>query len=170
MKIRKAIYKDAKTLTRIQILGWQTAYAHIFPPAKLAALSQEAWQPLWEERLKNPLSQILIAEEEDVALGFIGFGPYRNGDIFEMNQGEIYAIYLDPLHKGKGCGKALCDQACESFKEDSITQVMVWTLEKNHAAQGFYEAIGFEKTSVVKSVELLDTPLDEIQYQKILFS
>lgn len=52
--------------------------------------------------------------------------------------GEVEAVYLAPLARGRGLGRALLDEA--KAAEPSLT---LWTFQANLAARRFYEREGF---------------------------
>ena len=53
----------------------------------------------------------LVAIDGDKIMGYVHFGPYRDGDALDLAIGEVVAIYVDPDQWGTGTGRLLMDAA-----------------------------------------------------------
>jgi putative acetyltransferase len=71
----------------------------------------------------------VLAGDDDTSRGFMALA----GD-------DIAALFLDPGARGQGGGRQLVDHA-QTLRGGDLT---VDVNEQNHAAVGFYEALGFE--------------------------
>jgi len=76
--------------------------------------------------------QIYVAVEDDAV---IAFGHY--------NDGEIAAVYVDPLHVRRGIGRLLMDKLEEVARAEGATSVH---LNAALHSQGFYAACGYRVT------------------------
>jgi len=87
------------------------------------------YRPLVAEYFEGSATDIwVLADEEDVAIGFLGLA----GD-------SIAALFMDPDHRGQGGGRRLVCHAQE-LRGGALT---VDVNEQNVSARGFYEALGF---------------------------
>ena len=57
-------------------------------------------------------------------------------------RGEVEAIYVHPSEQGQGHGTALVRAAMGWLAARRLTPVLVWALEANTSAHGFYQALG----------------------------
>lgn len=110
-------------------------------PARLAELTPaaglERWRRVVDER--SPGAALLVLEEAGGVLGTAGAGPNRG----EERAGELYSLYVDPEHWGRGLGTRLHDAALEHLGCEGWGKVMLWVLEGNTGAQRFYERLGW---------------------------
>ena len=157
MRVRDAVPADAEAIAAVHVRAWQVAYAHVFPPERLAALDQATRARRWREGLESGWNALVI----DDASGFVSVGPSRDVD----GEGELYAIYVDPEHWGTGRGRVLMDAALEALREDGFEEATLWVLDDNPRARRFYEAAGWTLDGAVKEDEHLDTPVREVRYR-----
>src|SRR5882757_2296846 len=129
IQIREANIADAAGIARIHVVTWQHAYRGQMPDDYLDGLSVEQRTQNWTALLSNsyPKAHTLIALEDDLVVGFCSVGASSNADADEQN-GELYAIYVDPKAMGKGVGSALMAEAVAKLRVDGFTHVTLWVL------------------------------------------
>ncbi|SRR5579883_123937 len=142
MVIRSARLDDALRIAAIHVRAWQVAYRGIVPDEFLDALSIEQRHKAWQQILEAGNSSTWIAEDRDMALGWISAGRSRDTDAAHST-GEIWGLYVDPGHWRKGVGRALCAAAEQELRNQEFTQVTLWVLKDNQRAIEFYSTIGF---------------------------
>ena len=112
------------------------------PPARLVELTPaaglERWRRVLEER--PPGAALLVLEEAGRLLGTAGAGPNRGE---EERVGELYSLYVDPEHWGRGLGTRLHDGALTHLGREGWSEAILWVLEGNTGAQRFYERLGW---------------------------
>lgn len=89
-----------------------------------------------EEVLKNVLAQYLVAEEETVFLGYVGYWLHEDTS-------EIVTLYVNEEHRQKGIGKALMEAVFKELKRTNITTLTLEVSEHNDAALRLYQQCGF---------------------------
>ena len=143
--IRTAGPDDAYDIVRINTRGWQQAYAGIVPDDVLAAMGDfKERAKRFKERLRGPGTfQIMVAEQGGATVGYVQFGPYRDGEQLNRAVGEVVAIYVEPEHWGNGAGRALLSTAVTALAKGGTPEVRLWVLEANQSARRFYERAGF---------------------------
>jgi GNAT superfamily N-acetyltransferase len=72
-----------------------------------------------------------------------------NGDIVafafaDKTNGNLWALFTDPAHEGKGCGSALLSK-CENWLKDQGLAVAVLDTAKNSKAAMFYAKRGWNE-------------------------
>ena len=142
MIVRFARLEDALRIATIHVEAWRVAYRGIVPEEFLRALSIGQRHLTWRKNLETGDSLTWIAEDEDIALGWISAGRSRDAGA-QPSTGEIWAVYVDPGHWGKGVGRALCDAAEQELRRQGFTDVTLWVFEENARAQRFYAGTGF---------------------------
>lgn len=72
-------------------------------------------------------------------VGFCDAGPSRRNVPYA---GELYAIYLVQHAKRHGLGQQLFERVTMWLRANDMESMIVWVLENNEYARGFYEAMG----------------------------
>lgn len=163
--IRPAQFEDAAAIASIHVRGWQTAYAGFLPAAYLDALSIEQRTTQWERilRLQRPGATFVFVADE-VVRGWIDWGHAR--DSAGAEAAEIFALYIDPPHRGRGIGKQLMRHAEQSIAAHRRLEIVLWVLEQNTAACGFYERTGFTRDGARKTEVIGGVDAVEVRYRK----
>lgn len=61
------------------------------------------------------------------------------------HKASIYAMYVDPSHRGKGVGRGLMEASITLAKEtDGIEQLLITVVTTNETARGLYHSCGFK--------------------------
>lgn len=164
MPIRKAEPADAKSIAKIHIQTWQTAYAGIVPDEYLSSLSYGEREVWWRQILEanRPGVGNFVAEvEADGIVGFAQGGPEREGD--RTYRGELYAIYVLQPHQRRGFGHRLFLAVTERLILDGFPSMLLWVLQDNRPACRFYEALGGSRINQ-KTIEIGGANLVEVAY------
>lgn len=165
-EIRPAVPEDAPGIAKVHVLSWQQAYKGLLPQNMLDDLSIENRTQQWAhwlhsaETTYNLVAQALSSSE---ILGFVSGGPLReNRPDFDA---EIAAIYLLPAAKGQGLGRELFQTMQNWLGNQGYQRLLVWVLESNQAARGFYEHLGGLR-SLQKRTHIGNPPheVDEVGY------
>jgi GNAT superfamily N-acetyltransferase len=147
LTVRAATPADAGEIVRINVHGWQTAYAGVVPGDVLAAMDIEVRTARYRYRMAEPSPfEVLVAGVGADIAGYTSFGPYRLGQrdgALHRDVGEVIAIYVDPPRWGTGVGRALLGAALDRLAERGFGAVRLWVLSANRQARRFYERAGF---------------------------
>jgi GNAT superfamily N-acetyltransferase len=167
MAPRPATPDDAAAIGRVHVTGWQGAYAHVFPPERLAELSAEGRGRWWSGQLTDPPERTAVIVDEDGGepVGFVSVGPSRDADTDPLRVGELYAIYVLPERWGSGFGRRLMDAALAACEQLSFEEAILWVLEDNPRARRFYEAAGWALDGASKTDTFLGTLVREVRYR-----
>ena len=157
MRVRAAVPEDAEAIASIHVRAWQVAYAHVFPPERLAELDVARRAQHWREGFESGWQPLVT----DDVTGFVSVGPSRD----VAGEGELYAIYVAPEHWGTGRGRTLMERAVEELRRQGFEEATLWVLEDNPRARRFYEAAGWRTDGAVKEDEFLGTPVREVRYR-----
>ena len=141
-QIRVAVAGDARAIAQVQVLTWQHTYRGILPGPFLDGLdverSSESWRSVISDRRR-----ITHVVDGDGILGFCTAGPSRGES--GSYRGEVEAIYVHPAEQGRGFGTSLLRAAGSWLAGRKLTPVLVWALEANVRAHGFYRSLGAQR-------------------------
>jgi len=141
--LRHAKPADARELARVYVESWRETYAGLLPDNVLLDMSIERQRDLWRQQVETAgrAHGVIVAAIEGYGLaGLASFGPARDGGL-GRNAGEVYALYVDPNHTGRGIGRALLRSAFRLLRERGHPSAVIWALAGN-PARFFYEAEG----------------------------
>jgi GNAT superfamily N-acetyltransferase len=167
-KVRPAVPGDGDRLALIHVTSWQWAYRGLLPDEFLDGLSVADRAEWWRIRLEGlrPRQVVLVVEQGGGAQGFAFVGPVAGG---EDDQGELYAIYLDPDAAGTGLGRQLIADAERQLAALGFSRAELWVLEANGRARRFYEAAGWQVAAGELRIEKIGgVDANEVCYRKAL--
>lgn len=101
-------------------------------------------------------------------IGFVAFGPSRDGDTDPRVTGEVFAIYADPDAWGTGAGRALMGAATEELARLGYADAILWVVDSNERARRFYGLAGWAEDGRRKTDGSLGFDLTEVSYRKTL--
>lgn len=165
--IRTPEVDDADDLGRVHVRAWQGAYrGGLMPDAYLDGLSAEDRASMWRQALEQPprpRGTRLVAESPDGAvIGFAIVGS-AEGDP-DPQQGELYAINVDPDHWGSGAGAELLSAAMAALRSADFANAVLWVHPRNGRACAFYERHGWVSDDVERTEEVLGVTVPEARY------
>jgi ribosomal protein S18 acetylase RimI-like enzyme len=167
-QFRWAVLADAHSLARVQVQSWQTAYADLLPAPFLANLSIPERQAIWQKSIAQNHPRILLAEVENVIVGFCALAPSRDPDA-TPSTGEIWALYLQPTHWNQGIGRALWAATQQELRALGMSEVTLWVIPQNLRGVNFYRAAGcVEEPESLKTFLLGGVEVQEVRYRKRL--
>lgn len=159
--IRKACNADRSAIGKIYCETWKEAYKNLLPDDYLLKLNQDFCMPKSEN-----LTNYLIAETDNAAVGIINYGVSRDNEIDKS--GEIRAIYVLPQFWHKGFGTELFLAAKSALKKLNYTSVYLWVLAENASAIKFYEKMQMHPLNVKRNINIGGTDLVEIKFESDL--
>ena len=162
-QIRDARSEDAAGIARVHVDAWRDAYAALLPSEHLTGLDYAKRAMDWARILARPRAaqHTLVAEAEGDIVGFCGFGPVRSGP----GTGEIYGLYVAADWREQGIGRNLIDRAFDTLRKHGCTSVVIWCLEGNFAARGFYARCGGRLLQEARIEEVAGMPLPTVGFQ-----
>jgi ribosomal protein S18 acetylase RimI-like enzyme len=158
MHIRTASEADAEVIADVHIASMREAYRGLFPAEALARIDARDRIGRWREHLAKGSSVTVLAETGGRPVGFADFGACRDQDVVRGAVGELMALYVCPAAWGRGVGFALIREALDRLRSDGFAEVVLWVLEGNRQALGFYERFGFVRDGSLRHREMYGTP------------
>ena len=162
--MRPATIDDARSISRIHVESWRTAYAEIYTEHVLAAFPFERREREWHDILADRLRSRFEFIAEDTygkIFGFVSAGLERSGD--PDFEGQVYAIHVLPDRKRRGVGQSLMAATSRRLLDDGIASLLVWVLTDNYPARRFYENLGGELVRE-QQITTAGQTVDEVGY------
>lgn len=105
--------------------------------------------------LANEESLVLIARAEGEAIGhLVGYASAASQTRKPVRFAVLRSMYIDPSHRRGGIGRGFVDRFVSWAKGQDCVEAHVSSYVDNHAAQLFYETMGFESRSLTRSLSL----------------
>lgn len=167
IEIRPATPDDATGVARAHVRSWQVGYRGLISQEYLDALRPEdRAQRYGFDRmpLRGPFTQVAV--DGDAICGHVTTGLSRDDDL--CGQGEIWAIYVDPLRWGTGIGQRLLTAGCEQLRGQGVAIAGLWVLEGNVRARRFYESAGWRWHGTRRTDTIGDDLVHEVRYARAL--
>lgn len=163
--IRPATITDAELIARVHVESWRTTYTGLLPQSYIDQLTLERRTAYWTASLQREGSlrgTFIACDEWGNVVGFVGCGPIR-GQIGAFD-GEIYVIYLLESAQRLGYGRALLSAAATHLTALGLESMMLWVLQDNPNARGFYAAMGGIDLDMVRTEEVHGVRVNEMAY------
>ena len=160
--IRLAHLADAPDLAVIEARAWRAAYTGLLPEVRLAELDSEARIAHWRSRLRSngrhDSRAVYVATHNDTAIGYTSVGPADHPDLEPGFAGEVFELYVDPHHWGRGVGGALLQHAMLTLRQWGFGWAVLEVLVDNLAARAFYATQGLMTEGRTRRRPTRDTP------------
>lgn len=149
---------------RLHVRAWQAAYRSIMPDSYLDGLRAEDRASMWRRQIDAAGgSGLLVVVTDDEVVGFAAFGRCR--DDASREEGQLYAINLDPAHWGKGLGRCLLRAATDELARQRFKRLVLWVVPGNTRARALYESEGWTADGVSRDEEVLGVVVTEDRYR-----
>ena len=140
IKIRKAIYEDCFTLSKLKKEIWETTYRGIYPDTKIDNYDYIENENRFKDFINDKTKELYVVVANNELVGYIEFGkPFRP---FKNYKQEIGLFYIRQDYQKKGLGKKLFNLAYNSIKETGVDKFFISCHKYNVNARKFYEKMG----------------------------
>ena len=162
IKIRNVTENDLESVVDINIRGWKLAYKGIIDDGFLNNLNRE--DKLEKRKQDYKEGGFIVATVDEKVVGFCRYADeYDFSSEFSDVDCEIKALYVDMDLKNQGIGKALFNYVFKEFKNKNKKNMIIWCLEDNKKAIGFYKRMGGEIIAK-KDIEIGNEKYKEIAF------
>ena len=160
--VREATLDDADGIARAHTDSWQTSYRGILPDTVLDRIDVGQRAETRRRILRDRSIYQLVAYDltHGDIVGFCDAGPSRRHVPYA---GELYAIYIVQRAKRYGLGLDMFERVQAWLVREAMRSMIVWVLDNNHHARGFYEAMGGRMGSRLSST-VGGFPVVELSY------
>ena len=148
--IRKGEIKDAMRIAKLKIANYRKTYKNIFSEEYLVNMNIELEKKKYIDGLEK--REVLVYCQDEKILGYIYYGKRTNNpEILPEYDGEIYAIYVDILHKNRGIGTKLIKEALKNLM-NKYEKVILWCVSENIESINFYVKRNFKMSSRTNNI------------------
>jgi len=143
--VRPATLDDLDAIVAVHVAGFRAGNVPHLPPDQRDRMNEERAAAVWDATIAEPPpgTAVLVAEAlEGRVVGLACEGRARDDDM-AVGTGELYALYVDPGSWGQGHGRELDAAARAHLRGALFTGAVLWVLEANSPARGFYERCGW---------------------------
>ena len=154
--IRQAETSDLESIVRLANEIGASHHKHapdIFLPPDYSGRDVE----LWKQVILEPSSVVFVSENEKGVNGFIAARVTEQQALSFLVQSKICrigTIVVSDAHQGKGMGRRLMAELETWAKAAGASEVRLEVMGFNQQAKGFYEIIGYEKSSEIHAKKL----------------
>jgi ribosomal protein S18 acetylase RimI-like enzyme len=151
--MRPAVGEDADAIGAIHVRAWQAAYRGVMPDEYLDGLRIDDRAAGWRRHLTDlpPDQNVVVIVDSGRVVGFANLGPERDDS---SNDGELYAINLDPDVWDRGLGRALLRHATDALEQLGYPEAVLWVVPQNQRARHLYESEGWSDDHLGRREEI----------------
>lgn len=154
--VRPAVTGDRDTIGRLGAL--LVVEHHEFDPQRFIAPIPnlaERYGDFLIGQSKRPEMRVLVAERGGDIVGY-SFGGMEGNDYMALRgpAGVVYDLVVDPDHRRQGVGKTLFAAMLDELVTLGAPRALLFTADKNHAAQALFDKAGFRRTMIEMTLEL----------------
>ena len=154
--IRRATDADLKDIGRLGALLVRTH--HAFDPLRFMSArggAERGYASFIGSQLTERDVVVLVAVREGAVLGYVyaGLEP-RDWMALRDAAGVVHDVVVEPAERGSGVGRRLMEAAMAWLGEHGAPRVVLWTAERNEAAQRLFTSLGFRRTMAEMTREL----------------
>ncbi|MBV9510528.1 MAG: GNAT family N-acetyltransferase [Caulobacteraceae bacterium] len=132
---------DATELAEVHVRSWRETYPEMLPAGYLHNMSAKTHARRWAARLARTDEVTLAAEGTEGLVGYVSGTWARRGGV-PAAEAEITTLYVLQSAQGIGLGRLLFCSAAQALAARGAASLILWALEQNRAARGFYEHLG----------------------------
>ena len=166
MKIRSAQPSEELLVAQIHVRSWQAGYAGLLPQEYLDGLKVEdrASRYDFSSAARDKAHTIVALDSDSQIVGFATVRGNRDGE--SHNEGELNALYVDPLFWRHGVGTELISAARALLLERGFESAFLWLLNGNTRGEHFYRRDGWLPDGESRSEEIWGTFVNEVRYRR----
>jgi ribosomal protein S18 acetylase RimI-like enzyme len=156
--VRRATPAD---LQRIGRLGALLVRGHYdFDPQRFLAVRPETpagYASFISTQLEDSDVAVLVADDGGDVIGY-AYAAVEGYDYMALRgpAGVLHDIIVDPEQRGRGVGRLLLEATLEFFRSRGAPRVVLFTAERNEAAQRLFASAGFRRTMIEMTREMDD--------------
>ncbi len=142
LEIRPPRIDDATGAAAIHLQSWVATYAPLMGADEAARFTLAERIAHWEWLVgSRPTNRwALLAIRSGAIAGLV---EWEIGVDADPGIGEIHAIHVAPVERGRGVGRRLLDACVAALRAQGLCRAILWVVEDNSPARAFYERQGW---------------------------
>jgi ribosomal protein S18 acetylase RimI-like enzyme len=158
LTIRRAEPNDAQGIGAVFDAAVREGWKYLGVLAAHPMFPPEEWDAE-VERHAPPNALLVAIDQTSRLIGFTAVHPA---------EGEMFLLFVNPDHAGRGVGKALLAAAHEVLRSAGCREAFLYTHEQNARAIAVYEAAGYRRDGTVRESEFRGVQMREPRLVKKL--
>ena len=154
--LRRAVADDAPAIGAVFDVAVRDGWTFLGDLAQRPMFTAQHWDQLVIDHA--PPNALFVAT--DAAGAVAGFSAVH-ADVSEM-----FLLFVDPAHAGRGVGRKLLDAAHDVVRAAGHTEVFLFTEERNTRAQAVYAAAGYRPDGTHRESDFHGATLRELRLVK----
>jgi ribosomal protein S18 acetylase RimI-like enzyme len=135
--LRPAVADDAQAISAVFDAAVRDEWAFLGELAQRPMFAPRYWDQLVADHA--PPNALLVASDATNAI--VGFTAVHS------DEGEMFLLFVDPAHAGRGIGRALLGAAHDVLRAAGRTEAFLFVEERNARALAVYAAAGYPTTA-----------------------
>jgi ribosomal protein S18 acetylase RimI-like enzyme len=131
--LRRGVHSDAQAIGRVFDAAVRAGWTYLGDLASDPMFTAEDWEQLVADH--QPPNALLVAVDD--SHGVVGYSAAHPED------GEMFLLFVDPAHAGRGIGRALLGAAHDALRAAGRTKAYLFVHEHNRRALAVYAAAGY---------------------------
>jgi GNAT superfamily N-acetyltransferase len=156
--LRRAVAEDAHAIGAVFDAAVRAGWTFLDEAAQQPMFTAQHWDQMVIDHA--PPNALLVAT--DAAGGVVGFTAVHT------DAGEMFLLFVDPAHAGRGVGRVLLNAAHDIVRAAGHTEVFLFTEERNTRAQTVYAAAGYRPDGTIRESDFHGATLRELRLVKPL--
>ena len=153
VRIRRATAADASAVADVFDAAVAAAWTHLGGLEREPLFTAGEWRDLVAAHLGDDV--LLVATGSSGAI--LGFCAVHPGD------GELFLLFVDPAHAGRGVGRALLAAGHELLCAAGCRQAFLFTQATNDRARAVYAAAGYRPDGQTRTSEFRSRTVPEVR-------
>lgn len=150
-------------VAQAHVRSWQEGYRGLIDQAFLDDLRPEVRARNYNFAVMNSAGpHTMVAVDAATICGHVTTGCSRDHDL--PDSGEIWALYVDPCHWGKGVGSLLIEAGRDMLRTAGYEQAHLWVISGNARARRFYEREGWRTDGLDRTDVIGTSSVHEVRY------
>jgi ribosomal protein S18 acetylase RimI-like enzyme len=158
VELRRATAEDAQAIGAVFDAAVRAGWTYLGDLAQKPMFAPEDWDRLVADHA--PPNVLLVATDEDGRV--IGYTAVHPDD------GEMFLLFVDPAHAGRGVGRLLLSAAHDALREAGCTEAFLFVHEQNERALAVYASAGYRPNGSIRESDFRGTALRELRLVKRL--
>lgn len=155
--LRSAVAADAAAIGAVFDAAVRAGWGFLGVLANEPMFTPEDWDKDVADNTRPPNSLLLATDGAGRVIGFTAVHP----DAGETNEGELFLLFVDPAHAGRGVGRMLLEAAHDALRAAGCSDAFLFTHEQNERALAVYEAAGYRRDGSVRESDFRGIALRE---------
>jgi ribosomal protein S18 acetylase RimI-like enzyme len=158
IELRRATAADAQAIGAVFDAAVREGWTYLGELAQKPMFAPEEWDELVAEHA--PPNVLLVATDQ--AGRIVGYTAVHPED------GELFLLFVDPAHAGRGIGRTLLTAAHDALREAGCQEAYLFTHEQNERALAVYTAAGYRPDGSIRESDFNGTAMRELRLVKRL--